>query len=824
MPKVIANRATRGAALLWLVVTLTTTWVWGAAPSIERLGVVKAGAGQARLEVRRQGAQLEASVCAPACNWNQAARVTLAPPFAETKGVFSVLELGGNRRAALVTVSVGERNYKLLVAAPVTTSTPPAVNRLAAYEASVLYAGETGLVRGEAPDRTGDVVEITPGENGVVSVVVGAVQEDVSLCGRQALLGPQVLHPDTITLRRVKYQRVPRAEREAAITVALVPRTSQLPTRVLTPLLASSGQKAPSVMADDDLGTVWTEGRGGTGGGEFVVMRAPATMGLTGLTFSLPEKPTTTYSAPESFWVLTDSTVFRATVASEPSTEGVREWHLPFPAPVHTSCVALSLDTAKDLGVDTTVGWAEVGATTDVDEARLAAALADLDTGGDQATAAEQLLQDIGREAFERVSKRYDHYSDAGRMRALNVMDAAPCKVSVTTYAAALHSEGAPEASHGKRGLTRCKPQALALLSKRLEKAGSERARSLASMLVALDPVAALDAMVPLLDGGSRAKRRVLKLAVAHAASQPAALARAKDVLNDPTLTARRGLFLLRGLGGHVVDVQDAAVPRLQTWLKGAPFDTLYLALEPAAKLAASAPGLEALLRQTACCAKEPALRAEASRLLPTTPLSTRTLIDAIGDPHVRVREAAIVNAGERAVVGARGALVIRLREDPWPFVRSAAARALGQLPAERSSARVLGEVANEDVSPNVRRPALFVLGALQATSELKQVRTAFADDKDPDVRAAAAATLGRLCDATMVDPLTDAALKLASLTTTEGDRVVAQASLHALGRLAPADLRTRLAPFFSKGVLQTSKMSAEAALSYPETCRPASR
>ncbi len=85
-------------------------------------------------------------------------------------------------------------------------------------------------------------------------------------------------------------------------------------------------------------------------------------------------------------------------------------------------------------------------------------------------------------------------------------------------------------------------------------------------------------------------------------------------------------------------------------------------------------------------------------------------------------------------------------------------------------------------------------------------MRDAFADDADADVRAAAAATLGLLCDETMVDPLTDAALKLASLTSTEGERVVAQASLHALGRLAPSDLKGRLAPFLTKGVLQTSK------------------
>ncbi len=118
------------------------------------------------------------------------------------------------------------------------------------------------------------------------------------------------------------------------------------------------------------------------------------------MTFSLPQKPDALYSPPESFWVVTDTSVFKAVVASDPKNAGVREWHLAFPSPVHTTCLALALDTAKDLGSDTAVGWAEVGATTDVDEARLAQALADLDTGGDQATAAEQLCKTSVRRRF----------------------------------------------------------------------------------------------------------------------------------------------------------------------------------------------------------------------------------------------------------------------------------------------------------------------------------------------------------------------------------------------------------------------------------------
>ncbi len=329
MRKLNVNFGSVGAAMLWLGVMTMATSALAATPPNRNLGAVKAGNGQPRLELRRVGPVLEAAVCAPACAWSKAARITLEEPFAEAEAVFSALELGSNHRAGLVSLSASERKYQWLVAAPlkappseasVESSNAPTVVNAGPVDANVLFAGEVGLSQGEPPDRSGSVVEVIPTETGAASVVVGNVQEDVSLCGRQALLAPKIVHPDTLTLRGIKFQRVPRLEREASISLPVLPRTSQLSNRVLNPLVASSGSKAPGVLADDDVGTVWTEGRGGTGGGEFVVMRAPSALGLTGLTFSLPQKPDALYSPPESFWVVTDTSVFKAVVASDPKT------------------------------------------------------------------------------------------------------------------------------------------------------------------------------------------------------------------------------------------------------------------------------------------------------------------------------------------------------------------------------------------------------------------------------------------------------------------------------------------------------------------------
>jgi HEAT repeat protein len=789
----------------------------------------------------------------------------LETPFDTGTATFAGLDVDGGRHAAHVVVSAAERRFELVIVAPLTAvaaaGAPPA-------QPTALFVGETGLTNGEAPDRTGTVVEVLPGKGNTVSVVIGAVQEDVSLCGRRALLSPRLLHPETLSLKGVKLQRLPGTERESATQLVATAVTDQVSANVFTPLVASSGKGSPAALVDDDPQTVWTENRGGSGGGEFVVFRAPNSMGLTGLTFTTPNAPAPGYRAPKSFWVATTHAVYRvelpvpgdaaappaanlapeptsATADVEPSNDGTTtaapngarpdapqtaratagatpsEWYVAFPSPVQTSCLAISLDTAEPNDGAIDVGFAEIGATTDVDESRLSLALSDLDTGGDRAAAAEQLLQAVGGAAFGRVQKRYRSYSEAGRMRALNVMDSAPCRHAVGTYVQALYNEGSAEAEHGARGLTRCRAQAAPALARRLPSLASERTRLLTNVLVRLDPVAAVDAMTPLLSGGSRAKRRVLRLAFSSALADAKAAERARVLLSDAKLESRAALFLMRALGNRLANYVDIAAPRLRQLLEGANFDVRYLALAPAAQLANKDPALQTFVRDSLARAKEPAIRTEAARVLvaSTAPASKNTLIAAIDDPHVRVREAAITSAGDQVLDAARNALHQRLEDDVWPLVRSAAVRALGQLPPNAESAKLLAQVAEEDAAPSVRRPAVHVLGIQNARSTLPTVREVFTDDQDPDVRATAAASLGLMCDRSMTDALTRKALEFGRITSSESERLIGKASLTALGRLAPPDLMQRLAPFFVKGVPQMAQAAANAALHHPEPC-----
>ncbi len=808
------------------------------------IGQVKATKSQPRLELRRVGTTIRAAVCRRTCDWSAATAWTLEAPFSEVAPTFTALDLGEGRRAAHVVIAAGERRFELVVAAPIDASpgARPATTAAEPHAPVVAFAGETGLTTGEEPDRTGSSVELLPTSNDAVNVVVGNIQEDVTLCGRKALLSPRLLHPQTMTLKAIKLQRLPSAERDAAPTLGVAALSTRVSTNIFTPLVASSGKGSPAALVDNDAETVWTENRGGSGGGEFVVFRAPDSIGITGLTFTAPTHPKADYQPPNAFWVATRDAVFRVDLAkaatdpaappsnvdptsatppdaaSKPAPAG-REWYVPLPTPLKTSCLAISLDTAERNDGDVDVGFSEVGATTDVDEARLSLALADLDSGGDQATAAEQLLQDVGRSAFERVQTRYRGYSEAGRMRALNVMDAAPCQHSVGVYVHALNNEGSAEAEHGRAGLLRCRTRAIPALARRLPESASERTRLLTNVLVRLDPVAAVDAMTPLLGGGSRAKRRVLQLAFQAAITQPEAAARARVLLADPKLEPRAGIFLARALGARLVDYVDVAAPRLRQWLTGADFATRYLALAPAAVLAPKDRELQTFLVEALTRAKEPALRTEAARVLRVTTGNTAALVGAIDDGHVRVREAAVVTAGEQSVASARSALHGRLQSDSWPLVRSAAVRALARLPVDRETTRRLADAAEGDAAPSVRRPAIHTLGLQNARSELEVVREAFRDDADPDVRATAATSLGLMCDRTMLGELTSSALKFGNLSASETERLIAKSSLNAVGRLNPPDLERRLAPLMQDGVPQIAQAAARAALAHPEPC-----
>ena len=234
--------------------------------------------------------------------------------------------------------------------------------------------------------------------------------------------------------------------------------------------------------------------------------------------------------------------------------------------------------------------------------------------------------------------------------------------------------------------------------------------------------------------------------------------------------------------------------------MQGEPtFETRFLALPVAARLAALDPGasrfLEASFRD-----RDAHLRAQACAVAPL-PAFTRQLVECLEDPEVRVRV-----SGMRRLRGGYGesaadALTERLRHDPWPFARSAAADTLTDLPrAGATATRVddhLEYAALHDAAPSVRRSAALALGARGATDAALTLREILEDEEEKqEVRAAAAQSLGKLCDHRALDRLTSFAVTLAYPTATSAQREIGRASLFALLRIGPSDLKARLRPF----------------------------
>ena len=140
---------------------------------------------------------------------------------------------------------------------------------------------------------------------------VGRQQAGYDLCGRPAILAPQVLDPKTLTLKAAKVQRLDEAETEAAPVLDAKPAASApvagsaSPSTETKPAAAtqttqllharwatSAAPGAPaSALTDGKLETAWAEGRGGTGRGELVVVSAPREVAIGGFEIALPDAP-----------------------------------------------------------------------------------------------------------------------------------------------------------------------------------------------------------------------------------------------------------------------------------------------------------------------------------------------------------------------------------------------------------------------------------------------------------------------------------------------------------------------------------------------------
>ena len=723
---------------------------------------------------------------------------------------FSVVGIGEGRRAIVISVSDARaaRSWSAVV-----------TGGLAAGAPNLIFAGFTGFTAGEEGTRRGHRVEISPpDEHGARRIVIGELQEDLSLCGRPALLAPQLLVSTDLKLHPAKVQRLSVEERDGARQVTAVrvaaADAAEAGFGVLRAVAASSAVGSPGALTDGNPDTTWAENRGGAGRGEFVLFNAPPQLPISGLDLRIrPEKTTVEGGvSPRVFWLASNRGLVEVTMPEDAWKFPGARYRVPLEPPLQGDCLALVTESAFDESPNARVTFAELSARTEFDAASVAALVAALAGGGERAQSAAAVLRAVGQPGYEAVAQAYDGLDEGGRRIALEVLDQAPCETSLPVFLKAFSGPSPAHAIHGRDHIRRCGKAAAPFLVAAVKKAQGAQQLNLLAELQLADAAQCVDVIVSLLDVDSRSRRTSLRVALARASGVGEAKPRVLAVLENPDASPRLTVEVLRALGARIGEFQPAAgaaIARLSS--PNASFRTRFLLLAPSAELAASDPPLRASLAQALASDPDPHLRTQAlSVLKDPAPFADQVSV-ALSDPDVRVRQAAI-----RASSGLPSAVPVlseRLAKDPWPLVRMAAADALADAKSAPSAGAALSR-AIDDPSPHVRAHVIVALGEHRASAEVGKIRARLQDEEEyPMVRAAAAQALAALCDTSSLDSLTSYAQKLLDPMATAQDHMIGSAALLALGDMHPADLAKRLAPLRAKGAPAQAREAADAVM-----------
>jgi HEAT repeat protein len=782
-----------------------------------------AGAGQRALSVgfTRAGHLVAATCGRPPCSL--AGGVDLGvPPAAEAHratGSLTVAPIGSGRHAIVVRLPDPARalDWQAVVAAPLGGRAP-----------KVVFSGWTGLA--ETPDgvRRGKMVMISaPAPDGTRRVAIGEQSEDLELCGRPAILAPEVLDADDLKLHPALVQRLSDAERARAQDVLAQRLADDAPPAapgLLHAVGASSAVGSPGALTDGNPETTWAENRGGDGRGEFVVMDAPSELPLTGFVVTIrPPHATPEHAvAPEQFWIATDHHLFLVTMPEDAWQHPGARYLVALSHPVRTGCVALVTESAYGKDSAERVTFAELAARTALDARNLPALVAALRRGGAAANAAGAVLGTLGKPACDAIGSAFATLDEDAERIALNAIDGAPCASSVPVYLRALGGPYPALRRHARERIETCGAEGTDAIAAALARAEPRVQPLFASELALVAPARAVGAIAPLLSNADPDLRRQLRVALADAARSPKAVRAVRAVLGETQLGPVAAIDVLRALGPYLPGFEPEAGRALaRLAVRGAPFRTRYLLLEPAAALAARDATARAFLARALGSDPDAHVRAQAARVIQGQADAFRAgLLRAVDDSAMRTRQAAIETLGRLRAGFAAPALARRLSADPWPQVRSTAADALARIGPSPALDRALADALADRVA-SVRERAVHALGARHATRYADRIRASLTDhDEAPAVRAEAARALGTLCDARALSTLTGLARRLANPLATPQAETIGMGALEALGRLHPPDLAQRLAPLLSPRAPPGVRDAARAALAAQPVCR----
>jgi HEAT repeat protein len=779
----------------------------------------KAGPGQKPLHVAiGADRMLRARACANrACSGRGASDVEVELPEGAGGDLTAVklqeLRLGQKRRAVWVKAP-GKGNRSWYAVFGVQPGSP---------KASLLFQGWDGYISGIEGERRGRHVRTRKvGKTGNVTLLISDFREDLTLCGRPALLGPRALSGHDLKFHGATVSRLSSKDRANAKKIKARPVTAETKAGspgLLTAVAASSAIGNPSYLTDGDESTTWAEARTGDGRGEFVIMRSSSGVPLTGFEFTVRTDTVKNKNArsPEEIWLVTDDALFDvrfpADAFRQPGT-----YAIDLPSEVTTECVAIVLGRTRRNKAKSEVSLTEVAAVSSLSKEPVASLIAALDT--DAADPAVGMLVHRGEPAYVALAKAYPSLSPKARLRALHVLDHGPCEFSGATYAEALLGPEARARAHAEARVGRCSEQATEVLVVALDAPGIRSQRA-AEHLADLDPGRAVEEIVVRMPAMTVDARRLIRPTLARAATTPRAKGAVRKMLGQD-LPPESTTEILRLAGPDLSRLQPeagAAFARLSN--KELDFRNRYLLIEPAASLSSSDPAASSFIRVAMQNDSDWRIRAKAAQSVSDPAPFLPQLIVATTDDEVRVREAATRSLGGAKDVEAEEVVRVRLSEDDWPMVRVAAAEALREGLAGGDNDAVLME-ALADPSRRVRQAAALSLGARGAKAASARLRQILVNGEEhPDVRGAAAHALASLCDAASIDVLTKLALAAARPGSDKSSQLVSAAALRALGRLHPADLDSRTAPLVTDDTPAFVRGAALRSRAAPPTCGP---
>ncbi len=690
-------------------------------------------------------------------------------------------------------------------------------------QGALIDAELTGKTHGQPGSMSGTKIEAARGY-----IARGSVSEDFTICDREALANPEVIDPKTLEWTGASFQQLSDDDIGKSAVITATARQDAAP-KPLAPLLlaryASSGAH-PSAMTDGDTSTVWSEGApGGSGRGHFVVFGAPSEIPISKLAITFtPPKPDPNGASPKRFFLATRDKLFTVNVPEDAwKAPPGRAYDITLPEPVKSSCMALVLEDAyPSAKPPPDVSIAEITAYSELDgpDASLEKVALDLGAGGRQAQMAEAILKRAGNSALPAIEAAWPKLDVVGRTRAMDAAEGASCGAPATrVFLNGLCEHDANIHRKATHALEVCIKTSDIVTA--VQSMAQPLCKDVPQEVALFGKQGALPKLADWMGTNDSDTRATVRHAFATATHEATAQMLAA-MINDAGRTPFVRLEMLRAMGGRVTEIAPDASRALDSMLvPNAELATRYLALEPLAELA-RAGDRPSQARVAAMRAHDPEwpVRAHAADLARDLPSAQSELMTAIDDKEPRVRQAALDTIAELKSSPAAVLVEKRLENDPWTFVRVAAARAMGAMPAARDLDKTLAAQLGTDQAPQVRGALIDALALHRARAYASAVRERLDDAQEiPIVRTAAARALGAMCDPAQLERLTELARAAADPMASGEDLTLGLAAIAALGDIHPADLASRLAKLRDKSVRDAVRGAAEHALASPARC-----